>query len=193
MIRSITAAIAALFLMVSVPSMSVAKGGGPGTENARVEAELVPCCGNPEPEAKGEARRKTQSKSGVVKSDTFRAKVEIPLPSVGLGITDPTTADIRLALSRAGLGDYAECFLEFDDDDQAMSDGDTEEAEFGLKIRLVMKKGTPVLRSMKGQCIIAQTGQPGVPDVQAGDVATVNSVDSSAIRTPFLEGTFVQH
>ncbi len=195
MIRSTTAAVAALFLMgfvFTVPSMSLAKGGS-GTVTTQVRAELVPCCADPEPEpnAHGRADRKIQSKSGAVKSDLFRAKVEIPVPSGGPGITDPTTADIRLVLSRASV-DYAECFLVLDDDSiQAKGDDDDADgAEFQVKIQLRVKNATPVVKSVKGQCdvdLVTPDVQAGLPDVKAGDVATVTSDG-----TPFLQGTFVQ-
>ena len=214
MIRYRMVVIAALFPMVcilTVPSASVADKGSSTTSEVR--ADLVPCCGNPEPNAEGEAKRKTQTKSGTVKSDVFSADIEIPVPSVGLGITDPTTADIRLVLSRGG-GGYAECFLALEDnsDDNFKStrstnndnndnngNDDGAEAEFQVKIQLKSKNGTPVLTQSKGQCDVnlVDTGvQAGVPDVKADDVATASVVDSTTptpTRTPFLQGTFVQH
>ncbi len=208
MIRYPMMVIAALFPMVSiltVPSASVADKGSSTTSDVR--ANLVPCCGNPEPNAAGEAERKTQTKSGTVKSDVFSADIEIPVPSAGLGITDATTADIRLVLSRGGEN-YAECFLALDDDSDANikstrstsndDNGNDDEAgaEFQVKIQLKSKNGTPVLTQSKGQCDVdlgKPDVQPGVPSVEAGDVATASVVDSSAIRTLFLQGTFVQH
>ena len=207
MIRYPMVVIAALFPMVSiliVPSVSVADS----TTTTDLRADLVPCCNNPEPNADGEAERKTQSKSGTLKSDAFKADVEFPVPSAGLGITDPTTADIRLVLSRGGK-DYAECFLALDDDSDNLKstassgnnndgndDDDGDEVEFKVSIQLKVKQGTPVLTQKEGQCDIdlTMTGvQPGVPDVQVDDVATVSAFDSStSTRTPFLQGTFAQ-
>lgn len=206
MIRYTMAVIAALVPMVSIlslPSVSAADSG------SDLRAELVPCCNNPEPNADGDAERKTQTKSGTLKSDAFKADVEFPVPSTGLGITDPTTADVRLVLSRGGQ-DYAECFLARDDDSNNLKsaqssgsdndgndDGDGDEVEFKVSIQLKVKKGTPVLTQKEGQCdvdLVTAGIQPGVPDVQAGDVATTSVFDSTTTtRTPFLQGTFAQH
>ena len=138
------------------------------------------------------------SKSSVVQTDRFTAEVVIPVPSTGLGVTDPTKADIRLVLSRADT-DYAERTLRLDDietegGDDDEGDGATR-AEFQVKVGLVMRGGTPVLKRPKGQCDVDLSTadvQPGVPDVKAGDVATVSVVDpETSTRTPFLQGTFV--
>ena len=208
MIRYPMVVIAALFSMVSVlivPSVGVADS----TTTTDLRADLVPCCNDPEPNADGKAERKTQSKSGALKSDAFKANVELPVPSTGLGITDPATADIRLVLSRGGQ-DYAECFLTPDDESDNLKsvrssgnnndgndDDDGNEVEFTVSIQIKVKKGTPVLTQKEGQCDVelGTSGiQPGVPDVQAGDIATASVLDSSGTtRTPFLQGTFAQH
>ena len=122
MVRSIAVVVVAALSVVAspltVPSPSWAGKGGGKSPKTQVQAELAPCCNNPEPEAEGEAERKTISKNGSIQQDGFTAKVEIPVPSAGLGITDATTADIRLVLSR-GATEYAECFLVLDQDDDA--------------------------------------------------------------------------
>jgi hypothetical protein len=199
MIRFRTAVVAAVFLVVfTAPSISSAdKGGGHHVSKTKVEATLLPCCGNPEPNAHGDAQRATQSKDGALKADSFKTEVEIPVPSAGLGITDPTTADIRVVLSRAGA-DYAVCFLKLDDDNEMDgTDDDQAGADFQVKVALKIKDGTPVIKSGKGQCdvdLVTPDIQPGVPDVLAGDVATVSVFHADpAPATPFLQGTFVQH
>jgi hypothetical protein len=164
-----------------------------------VRAQLDPCCGDPEPEAEGKADRRTVSMNGTVKLDSFSAHVEIPVPSPGLGISDPMTADIRLVLSRAGA-DYAECFLVFEQEDDAQAaEGDDDNggttAEFQVKILQVMQNGSPVVKQVQGQCDVdlGMAGvQPGVPEVQAGDVGTVRVVGSSTFMD-FLQGTFQSH
>src|SRR5258706_519725 len=103
MIRFVTAVIGVLVvgaMIVAVPTPLLAKNGAVKTE---VRADLVPCCGDPEPGAKGKARRMTITKNGGgAQLDFFSAQVQLPIPSAGLGITDPTTADVRLVLSRPG-------------------------------------------------------------------------------------------
>ena len=197
---STTTVVAVSFLVgsvVGIPSVGVAdQGGHHDGVKTEVRAQLVPCCGNPEPQAHGKADAKTQSRDGVLQQARFQAGVEIPVPSTGLGITDPTTADIRLVLSRDGR-DYAQCFLALDTDNEMdANDDDDDGAEFEVKVALKVKNGTPVLKAGKGQCDINLTManvQPGVPDVHAGDVATVSVFHPSpAPATPFLQGTFVQ-
>jgi hypothetical protein len=204
MIRSTTAVIAGLVLVgsiLTVPSASWArKGGGSHSSKTEVQAELAPCCGNPEPSepgATGKAKRKAVSKDGSPRTDHFSADIEIPIPSAGLNITDPTTADIRLMLSREGTN-YAECFLVLDADELAEPEGDDDDgraatAEFHVKIMSAVKKdGPPVVRQVKGECSVnldTADVQLGVPAVQAGDVATVRVVDSATF-TEFALGTF---
>lgn len=61
------------------------------------------------------------------------------MPSAGLGITDPTTADIRLVLNRAGA-DYAICFFVLDNDNETDGDdGDPAGEEFQVKVALRIK------------------------------------------------------
>ena len=196
MIRSTLAVAAALSLIASIlvtPSVTWAKRGGSQSDQTKLVAELAPCCGNPEPHAEGKAARKTHSKDGSAAQDRFAARVEIPIPSTGLGITDPTTADIRLVLSRAGT-DYAECFLVLDDNEDESGDDDAggTSAEFVVKVGSKASSTGPVVKQIKGQCDIdlaTADVQPGVPDVQAGDVATVRVVNGSS-SVDFLQGTF---
>lgn len=175
-----------------------------------VEAELVPCCGDPEPDAEGEAERDTRTRNGVVQRDEFKAKVKVPVdPSSALGIIDQTTAenaDIRLTLIRGDIA-YAECALKFeeieieaesalngDDDDDDDDDGEVEiEAEYKVVVRSRLRKGVSVLQELKGTCDtnLGTLGiQAGVPDVQDGDMARVRIVGTTDID--FLEGTFVE-
>jgi len=198
--RSTTAVIAASFLAAAVlaaPSASSAKNGlGPATKT-EVKAHLAPCCGSPEPDAHGDADRKTVSKPAGIHVDHFSADVEIPAPSPGLGVTDPALADVRVVLSRESI-DYAECFLRLDADETEGDEDDdagATQAEFQVKVLFVDRHGSPLLKEIKGRCDVdlATAGvQPGVPDVEAGDVATASVVDpATSIRTPFLQGTFV--
>jgi hypothetical protein len=198
MVRSTLAVVGAVSLIASVlgaPSESWARRDASQHDRTEVRADLAPCCGNPEANAQGHAERKTVSKSGSIKKDRFSAEVEIPIPSAGLGITDPTTADVRLILSRGGVA-YAECFLVLDDeamDQEGDDDTPGATAEFQVKV-MSTPRGE---REIRGQCDIdlATAGvQAGVPDVQAGDVATARVVDpSTSTPVDFLEGTFVAH
>ena len=189
MIRVTMAVIAALTLVGSTLAVPSQSGAGNGGGKIDVRAKLEPCCNAPEPEAEGKAKRRAVTKNGSILIDQFRASVEIPIPSLGLGITDPTTADIRLTLSRAGL-DYAVCFLVLDEN-QGTS------AEFQVRVISIPKKGTAIVRQIKGQCDIdlAQGNvQPGVPDVQDGDVATLSAVNSATSTSiDFLQGAFSAH
>lgn len=135
---------------------------------SELRAKLRAGAGDPEPELRGEARRRTQNDSKGTK-DEFKGRIDFPFPGNSLGITTEDAAalaDIRLILSRDG-SDYAECFLEFDDDELG------DEAEFKVDIRrrdgrLEEKKGTiDTDLSLPGV-------QVGLPAVQAGD--TVRAV-----------------
>ena len=183
--RSVKVAVAVLALtsFLAAPSVGLAKSG------VDLRAELTPCCGAPEPQAEGKkAELKTQTKNGGnTRVDKLRIEVEIPIPSAGLGITDPAAADIRVVFSRGG-GDYAECFMVLDEDE-----GD--KAKFELRIVQLSQNGTTIIKKAVGQCDIdlATAGvQPGVPGVLDGDLATVSSV-VAATPIDFLQGTFAQH
>ncbi|HLE42569.1 MAG TPA: hypothetical protein VJB36_00980 [Methylomirabilota bacterium] len=153
-------------------------------------ARLESCCGDPEPEAEGKADRRTQFKRGVAWKDKFSAKVEIPVPSPGLGILTPLDAqlaDVRLVLSRAGVV-YAECMLVLDDDEGAEG-----EAEYHVDLEFRTRTGRAGLRARHGSCdvdLVTPGVQNGVPDVQDGDVATVNVMGLVAV--PFADGMFRQ-
>ena len=184
--RSVKVAVAVLALtsFLAAPSVGLAKSG------VDLRAELTPCCGDPEPQAEGKkAEFKTQTKnSGNTGVANLRIEVEIPIPSAGLGITDPAAADIRVVFSRGGVGDYAECFMVLDEDED-------DKAKFELRIQQLSQNGTTIIKKAVGQCDIdlATDGvQSGVPGVLDGDLATVSSV-VEATSTDFLQGTFAQH
>lgn len=197
--RAKTLLVTALCLFLSpfaLADVSLAKSNSK-TINTEFEAELEPCCGEPEPDAKGEAKHKTQTKNGAVKKDEFEGKVKVPVdPSSALGITDEAkaeAADIRLILSNSGE-DYAECLLvlveiETEDEDEE----EETEAVYKVDVRLRNKKGSLVLEKKKGTCLILETGLEGVPNAQAEDVATATLVVNPNDRTQdidFLQGTF---
>lgn len=196
---TVVAVLSVVTVLFTLPDPSWARMGSGKFAKTDVRAQLDPCCGDPEPEAEGKADRRTFSMNGTVKLDSFSANVEIPVPSSGLGISDPTTADIRLVLSRAGT-DYAECFLVLEQEDDAqVAEGDDDNegttAEFRVKILQVVQNGSPVVKQVQGQCDVdlGTAGvQPGVPAIQAGDVGTVRVVGSST-STDFLQGTFQPH
>ena len=147
-------------------------GNGNNAADVRLQADLVACCGNPEPEAGGEADRRIRGKN-----NRFQAEVDIPIPN-GLGITagNAGAADVRLILSRGGT-DYAECRLVFDEIEHDKSSGEVE-AEYKLHLR--GKKN-------RGSC------GAGLPDIQAGDVGTVTLVTNTANRAldvDLLQGSF---
>jgi hypothetical protein len=122
--------------------------------------------------------------------DTFSGSVTISISSSNLSITNTSTADIRLVLSRAGA-DYAECFLVLTEDDD---DDHSSQATFLTSIVKVKARSLTLFKQFAGWCDVDLSAvgiQPGVPAVQAGDVVTASSV-VNAVLTPFLQGTFVQ-
>ena len=178
--------------------------------NTEFTTDLDPCCAAPADNNGGSADYKKQVANGTTtKQERFRAQARIELPSATLGlatVADAQAADVRVILSRASV-DYAECTLVMVDTEQEteLEDGEVvvkTEAEFLVDIRNLLKKGSPLLRPLAGDCDIdlGTSGvQSGVPVVQAGDVATVTLVEPSeaavdtASRTldkDFLQGTF---
>ncbi|MCZ7626385.1 MAG: hypothetical protein C3F12_14275 [Candidatus Methylomirabilota bacterium] len=158
-----------------------AKGGGSKTKiDVRAELEST---GSPDSDAEGQARHRmeTRTRDGVPtpKKNEFKATVKIPVPSPGLGINtedEAAGADVDLIVTRGSetIGTCQLMFNEFDEDD----DDDALQAEFKLDVRL--KKGS--VRDKKGTC------GGGIPDAQAGDVAT-----AMVNGTPFLDGTVESH
>ncbi|CBE69892.1 MAG: hypothetical protein F9K13_07295 [Candidatus Methylomirabilis oxygeniifera] len=151
-------------------------------------------------------------------------------PMSGLGIVDQATAtdaDIRMILSHADGTEFAECHLEFDgfDDhdsynyvdsrDDHNDDDDDDDNHYGAQaeykvevaLKVLRKKGVVLVKH--GVCDINLANADaagnavidlGIPDAQAGDVATAILVDPSeadknpadrTLDTEFLEGTFV--
>lgn len=175
--------------------VSQAKKGGSSGSKVKIEvrAELEPI-GTSEPDAEGQARHKkeTRTKNEVItiKKDEFKATVNVPVPSLGLGITDEASAenaDIRLILSHDGA-DFAECLLEFDEVED--EDGE-DQAEYKVDVRI--KKGA--VQAKKGVCdvdLVTTDIQSGVPDARANDVATARLV-AGGTSTDFLQGTFEVH
>ena len=201
MTRSAAAAVAVLFLVapgLPVTALGVAHAAGDDVTQTLNVADPTPCCGNPEPNATSQAQANSLVKTGVGRADTLLAEVTIPIPSSGLGITDTSTADIRLVLSRGGQ-DYAECFLALGNDNDNDENNDNESnndgsATFRVSIVKVVFMSLTAFKQLAGQCDLnLPTGgiQPGVPTVQGGDLATASSVVNS-VRTKFLQGTFVQ-
>lgn len=161
-----------LVVLFAAGSADAKKGKGNNGTTVRQQADLTPCCGNPEPQATGEADRRIDSKD-----NRFQAEVYIPIPN-GLGITigNARSADVRLILSR-GVTEYGECRLVFDEIAQDKTTGQVE-AEYKLDLRN---------KKSRGSC------SPGLPDVQAGDVGTVTLVTNPADRTldiDLLQGIF---
>jgi len=197
MTRSVAATVAVFFLVASsllVGPVGVAHAAGTTTTQTLNVADFTPCCGDPEPNGTGTAKANSLVKTGTGRADTFSAEVTIPIPSSGLGITNASTADIRLVLSRGGQ-DYAECFLvlENNDNDNDANNNDEGSATFVVSIVKATFMSLIVFKQIAGRCDVdLSTGgiQPGVPAVQAGDLATASSVVNS-VRTPFLQGAFV--
>ncbi|MBZ0170448.1 hypothetical protein MELA_02953 [Candidatus Methylomirabilis lanthanidiphila] len=189
---------AALCVAISVfmfAGVSQAKGGSPVSKvKVHVRADLEPFDTSPAPDAEGQARHHKEIRKGIIKKDEFKGMVKIPVPSPDLGITKENVehADVRLILSRNNT-DYAECRLKFheieaeDDDD----DGGVQ-AHFSIHVRT--KHGVP--RAKKGTCDINLATiaiDLGVPDAQAGDLATATLVTDPNNRgadIDFLEGDF---
>ena len=193
--RSAAISVAAVVLALASSWFPVASVGVAQAQTQTLNvAVLTPCCGNPEPNGTGLAQATTLSKPDVLQVDTFTGSVTIPIPSPNLGITSASTADIRLVLSRAGA-DYAECFLVLaDDGDNANNNDDEGQATYLTSIVKAKIRSLTLFKQFAGSCDVdLSTGgiTPGVPAVQSGDVVTASSVVSS-VRTPFLQGTFVQ-
>lgn len=176
---------------------------GPKAKKVKTEvrATLASCCGDPEPDSSGKAKRKAEARNEVVEKDEFEGKIKVPVPSTGLGIANEATAasaDIRLVLSHGGTP-YAECLFEFDELETEEEDGEIQtEAEYKVNVRLQLKKGTPILQARKGTCDtdLGTAGiQTGVPNVREDDTTTAILVVNPDDRTkdiPFLEGTFTK-
>lgn len=158
---------------------------GVADENIRVRAELEPCCDEPEPGAEGKSERKTDFKEGVMVRDRFKAMLDIPIPSEGLGILtaeEAAAAEVRVTLSRDGVA-YAECTLAFAADEEE-EEGD--KAHFAVDIDLKVKKEVPVLNEKKGSCdtdLATNDVQAGVPDVLEGDVITATLAGTGVCRS----------
>jgi hypothetical protein len=157
----------------------------PGKKNsrARQEAELAPGATSPESAADGEARHEAKTHKGALQLHRLRARVELPIPSVGLGILtgeDAKGAVILMVLSRGGVP-YAECTLE-------LTEIEDDEVAYKVDVRLIPRHGGPVLREQKGSCDLdpGLALVPGIPDVLDGDTAAVTANGGAA----FLEGTF---
>jgi hypothetical protein len=165
--------VAILLAVLFAAGAAVAKNGkGNNGTSVQLQTDLDPCCGNPEPQANGEADRRVTNKD-----NRFQAEVNIPIPNaVGVTAGNARATDVRLILSRGGT-DYAECRLVFDEVNQ---DKKTGEAEAEYKLDLRNKKS-------RGSC------SPGVPDIQAGDVGTATLVTNPSDRTldiDLLQGIF---
>lgn len=207
--------VAALCVAVSVfmvAGISHAKGGSHISKvKVHVRANLEPCgavtpatspCDPastpPEPNAEGKVWRHKEARKGVTKKDEFKGVVKIPVDSASaLGIVDETSAenaDIRVILSRNGA-DYAECRLELEEiEEDEEEDGDDEGVQAHYRVHVRIKKGAAIAK--KGTCDINPTTAAidlGVPDVQAGDLATVTVVTDPNNRgadIDFLDGDF---
>lgn len=192
--------VAALCVAVSVfmvNGISHAKGGSPVSKvKVHVRAELEPFDTSPEPDADGKVRHHKEVRKGVTKKDEFKGKVKIPVdPASALGLVDETSAenaDIRVILRRNNT-DYAECLLEFEEFEEE-DDDDDEGVQAHYRIHVRIKKGAAIAK--KGTCDIDLTTVAinlGVPDVVAGDIATVTLVTNPNNRgadIDFLEGIF---
>lgn len=155
-----------------VGTVDAKKGNGNNGTTVQLQADLVPCCGNPEPQATGEADRRVSNKD-----NRFQAEVFIPVPNgIGVTIGNARSADVRLILTRSGT-DYAECRLVFDEVQQDKKTGQVE-AEYKLDLRN---------KKTRGSC------SPSLPDIQAGDVGTATLVTNPSDRTldvDLLQGIF---
>jgi hypothetical protein len=177
------------FTVVSVTTALALAGvacAAPGKNNknnsrARQEAELAPGATSPESAADGEARHEAKTHKGALQLHRLRARAEIPIPSVGLGILtqeDAEAAVILMVLSRGGVP-YAECTLE-------LTEIEGDEAVYKVDVRLIPRHGGPLLREQKGSCHLDPGLAVGIPDVLDGDTAAVTANGGAA----FLEGTF---
>ena len=159
------------------------KNKSKNNSRARQEADLAPGATSLEFAAEGEARHEAKTHKGALQLHRLRARVEIPIPSVGLGIVteeDAEAAVILMVLSRGGVP-YAECTLE-------LTEIEDDEAVYKVDVRLIPRHGGPVLREQKGSCDVDPLAPvaPGIPDVLDGDTAAVTANGGAA----FLEGIF---
>ena len=193
-------------LAVGVVVFALAEPGRAAEILGKAETELRPCCGNPDPDARGVAERLKEQRRRWI-ADKFEAVVAIPLPSSGLGVTDQgraRAADVRVILSRAGTA-YAECSLKLVDLTKTLTDtrwqgtaapsGAVEAwAEYKVEVKRELRDGVPSRRPTFGTCdtdLVAEGTQLGLPDPREGDAATVILVIDPADRTKdllFLRG-----
>lgn len=201
------APVCGLLISLVFAAAAVAAPGNGKSSKVKLEAELAPCCGDPEPEAEGESDYSKQILKGLIKQERFEAKVKIPVPSAGLGIADETgaaNADIRIRLSD-GIGTYAVCYLDFVELEQETEEEDgvfVTETEAVYKVdvrRQLLKNGTYRLHEVHGMCDIDTLNagvQNGVPAVESGDMATATKATANPVPPPdeleqdFLSGLF---
>jgi len=107
--------------------------------------------------------------------ERLTAKVDIPIPTAALGVTDVTTAStasVRYIFSRDGV-DYASCVLRFDADDDDLEDSVRPRSSYKFDVESRIKKGKSSTRSKKGRCdidLVADGVQSGLPAVQDEDL-----------------------
>jgi hypothetical protein len=148
----------------------------------------------------GEAKYKSSLINGVVQSERFEAKIELPFPSPGLAIDDIGTAliaDFQLLLTTPTVPGgtaaipYATCLLDLAEIKMKFFQEEliASEAEYKLDVRAELKNGVLTPKIVRGSC--TSTSLTGVPAAKAGDIVTV--VLATAPTTPLLVGTLKTH
>jgi hypothetical protein len=168
---------------LALPGEAAAGKGPVRKSDVRAKLDPDPCCIAVSPDAEGKATKMTWKRNGVAERHDLKVKVEIPLGTAGLA--DPTAAeaaDVRVVFSNAD-GAYAECALAFtgvegEDEDEL----EAAVAEYKTIVFLRPRRGVPRLHEVHGACDVnlAEDGvQPGMPDVNADDTAsvTVNGIE----------------
>lgn len=193
-------AVVALCLAANVGFAKSGSKGKSGNSSVEYEAELEPTVVAPaiapvEPDAEGEAEYKKQIHKGTPKTERFRAKVKIPVPSAVLGITDETTAqnaDIQLLLSSAATPTtyYAACALDLTEIETEFEDGVTKSyAVYKVDVRKEVRNRATRNRQIHGICDIdtaVADVQSGVPAPSADDIATAVLFPPAALDPTYL-------
>lgn len=119
--------------------------------------------------------RRTKFKRGVLRSDDFSAKVEIPVPLLVGGVTnvsDASAADVEAHFARGGV-EFAVCQLGLDELEE---EDDNLQAEYKVDIRTEVKNGVARTRVKHGSCdtnLLVPGSENSIPDLREGDAVTV--------------------
>ena len=157
------------------PRLTPTATPSPNPRANNFRARLVNSAGTRYP--KGQVARKAEFRRGVLQQDRFSASVDIAIPSTTPAVAtlaDADTLDVQLEFSRAGVP-YARCQLGLD---EIRENRTLVKAEYKVDIQTRVRRGTVSQRIRNGSCdtnLDIPGNENTIPEVQAGDTATVSS------------------